>query len=128
MSTNLVSVVMPTYNHAEFLSEAIESVLNQSYSQLELIVIDNFSEDDTKNIVKSFQDARIQYFKFANEGVIAASRNYGIKQAKGKYLAFIDSDDVWLKEKLSEQVDALEGDEEIGLGMFNFFFCGPPFY
>lgn len=111
MPESLVSVIMPTYNHAEFIREAIESVLNQSYKNLELIIIDNYSEDNTQQIVGSFRDDRIRYYKFANHGIIAASRNYGLKEAKGKYVAFIDSDDLWFPDKLRKQVEVMEEDE-----------------
>ena len=112
MAQPLVSVVMPTYNHAQFIKEAIESVLSQSYRNMELIVIDNYSQDNTRQIVESFGDPRIKYHQFANNGIIAASRNYGITQAQGEYVAFIDSDDVWFGDKLKLQMEALCEDEE----------------
>ena len=96
---------MPTFNHSQFIGEAIESVLNQTFKDFELIIVDNYSEDETKDIVESFNDKRIKYYLFHNNGIIAASRNYGIKKAKGKYLAFIDSDDVWFKDKLERQIN-----------------------
>ncbi|MBA7530747.1 UDP-Glc:alpha-D-GlcNAc-diphosphoundecaprenol beta-1,3-glucosyltransferase WfgD [subsurface metagenome] len=99
----LISVVMPTYNHGRFIGDAINSVLNQTYRNLELIIIDNFSEDNTEKIVTSYKDDRIKYLKFKNNGVIASSRNYGIKHSRGEYIAFLDSDDVWLPEKLEKQ-------------------------
>ena len=111
----LVSVIMPTYNHAKFIGEAIESVLNQTYNNFELIIIDNYSEDDTKKIVDSYEDNRIIYLKFRNNGVIAASRNYGIKYSHGVYIAFLDSDDLWLLSKLEKQVEQLNSHEEICL-------------
>ncbi len=100
----LVSAIMPTYNHAKFIGEAIQSVLNQTYKNFELLIIDNYSEDNTGKIVTSYKDDRIKYFKFRNNGIIAASRNHGIKHAQGEYIAFIDSDDLWLPEKLEKQV------------------------
>jgi len=96
----LVSVIMPTYNHAKFIGKAIDSVLNQTYKNLELIVIDNYSDDDTEKIVDSYEDKRIIYLKFRNNGIIAASRNHGIKHSHGDYIAFLDSDDWWYPEKL----------------------------
>ena len=104
----LVSVIMPTYNHARFIGRAIESVLNQTYQNIELIIIDNYSEDDTERIVSSYKDDRIKYFKFRNNGIIAASRNYGIKHAQGEYIAFLDSDDWWILKKLEIAVQYLE--------------------
>jgi len=96
----LVSVIMPTYNHAKFIGKAIKSVLNQTYKNLELIIIDNYSEDETEKIVASYKDDRIVYLKFRNNGIIAASRNQGIKHSHGDYIAFLDSDDYWMKNKL----------------------------
>ena len=92
---------MPTYNYASFLPQSIGSVLNQTYQNFELIVVDNFSKDNTEEVVKSFQDKRLQYYKNANNGIIAVSRNYGIKKASGKFVAFLDSDDLWYENKLS---------------------------
>ncbi|KJU82099.1 glycosyltransferase-like protein, family 2 [Candidatus Magnetobacterium bavaricum] len=104
----LVSVIMPTYNHGHFIGEAIESVLNQTYKYLELIIIDNYSKDNTENIIHYFGDSRIKYIKFHNQGIIGASRNVGIRMASGEYIAFLDSDDFWLPEKLEKQVSFLE--------------------
>ena len=102
--TPLVSVIMPTYNHAEFIIAAIHSVLAQSYSNLELIIVDNYSVDNTKEIVESFSDNRIRYYLFHNKGVIAASRNFGVSQSSGSVIAFLDSDDIWEVEKLQVQL------------------------
>ena len=105
----LVSVIMPTYNHAKFIGKAIDSVLNQMYKNFELVVIDNYSDDDTEKIVDSYEDNRIIYLKFRNNGIIAASRNHGIKHSRGEYIAFLDSDDIWLPEKLEKGLRVLEG-------------------
>lgn len=112
----LVSVIMPTYNHAKFIGNAIESVLGQSYKNLELIIVDNYSEDDTEKIVASFADKRIKYLKFKNHGIIAASRNYGIKNSQGKYIAFLDSDDIWHYSKLEKQLQYFCDKEIVGVG------------
>ncbi len=100
----LVSVIMPTYNYGRFIGKAIESVLKQTYKNLELIIIDNYSDDDTEKIVTSYEDDRIKYSKYRNNGIIAASRNHGIKHSHGEYIAFLDSDDIWLPEKLDVQI------------------------
>ena len=115
MREPLISVVMPTYNQAGFIREAIESVLNQSYTNLELIIINNYSTDRTEKIIESFKDVRIRYLKFKNDGVIAASRNRGIQESVGGYIAFIDSDDVWLANKLENQIEYLESNKELGM-------------
>jgi len=111
----LVSVIMPTYNHARFIGEAIDSVLNQTYKNLELIIIDNYSEDSTEKIVASYKDDRIVYLKFRNNGIIAASRNHGIRHSHGDYIAFLDSDDIWLSEKLGKGIRVLESSKDTGM-------------
>jgi glycosyltransferase involved in cell wall biosynthesis len=96
----LVSVIIPTYNHAQFLGRALESVLNQTYTNWEAIVIDNYSTDNTDDVMRRFTDSRINYLNIHNNGVIAASRNMGIRAAKGEWIAFLDSDDWWTTNKL----------------------------
>ncbi len=100
----LISIILPTFNHAKFLKKAIESVINQSYINWELIIIDNNSTDETFDIVNSYSDRRIRYSKIQNNGVIAASRNYGISLSNGTWIAFLDSDDWWTDNKLSRSV------------------------
>jgi glycosyltransferase involved in cell wall biosynthesis len=99
-SQGLVSIIMPTFNQEKFIGKAISSVIAQSYSEWELLVVNNMSSDDTSEVVKSFNDDRIKFFNFANQGVIAASRNYALSMARGEYIAFLDSDDYWAPEKL----------------------------
>ncbi len=96
----LVSIVIPTYNHAHFLTEAIHSLLKQTCTAWEAIIVNNFSTDDTERVVAGFKDARIRLINFANSGVIAASRNAGIRLATAEYVAFLDSDDFWQPRKL----------------------------
>ena len=86
---------MPSFNHGFFIEKAIDSVLTQTVPDFELIIIDNFSTDNTEDVFRKYKDKRIKIFKFKNNGVIAASRNYGIRKARGKLIAFIDSDDIW---------------------------------
>ena len=93
------SIIMPNYN-SKFLKRAIESVKNQSYKNWELLIIDNFSINNPENIINNFADQRISLFKFNNKNNIAKSRNYGIKRSKYDWIAFLDSDDVWKKDKL----------------------------
>jgi glycosyltransferase involved in cell wall biosynthesis len=101
----LVSVIIPTYNQADLLQKALQSVINQTVLDWEAIVIDNFSNDNTKEIVESFNDRRIKYVVFSNKGIIAASRNLGINLANGDYIAFLDSDDLWYPLKLSTCIE-----------------------
>ncbi|PJZ58160.1 glycosyltransferase [Leptospira barantonii] len=105
--TPLISVVIPTYNHAHFLKLSLASVINQSYSNWEAIVIDNHSDDDTDKVVASFQDSRIRLTKIRNNGVISASRNKGIQEAKGDWISFLDSDDLWFSDKLKRVVEEI---------------------
>lgn len=106
-SQDLVSVIIPTYNRAHMIKRSAESVLNQSYSNLELIIVDDGSTDNTEEIVKSINDNRVRYIKQHNQGACAA-RNNGINCAKGVFIAFQDSDDVWHPKKLEIQLDILK--------------------
>ena len=98
----LVSIVLPTYNRADDLRRALKSVVNQTYINWEVCVVDNNSTDLTDEVVLSFNDPRIRLLKIHNEGIIAASRNLGIRCAKADYIAFLDSDDWWASEKLEK--------------------------
>ena len=115
MNQGLVSTIMPTFNHGAFIGDAIRSVLNQTYKNFELIIIDNHSTDGTEQIVKSFKDEKIGYYKFSNRGIIAASRNFGIQKAEGEFIAFLDSDDEWYKDKLKLQIDLLTEKPDVAL-------------
>lgn len=107
-NTPLVSIVIPTFNHALFLKNAINSIRAQTYPHWQAIIVNNFSTDDTVNIVTAFHDDRIHLINFRNEGVIAASRNQGILHANGEFVAFLDSDDVWYPEKIAACVSVLQ--------------------
>jgi glycosyltransferase involved in cell wall biosynthesis len=104
----LVSVVIPTYNHAHFLGQTLRSVIDQTYTCWEAIVVDNHSSDNTDAVVASLGDPRIQLFKIHNQGVIAASRNMGIRHARGEWVAFLDSDDWWSSRKLELSLAGLQ--------------------
>jgi glycosyltransferase involved in cell wall biosynthesis len=110
-----VSVVVTTFNRVLFLRETIESILSQTFADLEVILVDNLSEDGTWDHVRSLNDPRIRYFRNQNNGIIAINRNFGIRQAKGKYIAFCDDDDLWLPDKLKLQVNLLEQNSDIAL-------------
>ncbi len=100
----LISIVIPTYNRSKDLKRALNSVMGQTYSNWEAIVVDNHSDDDTEKVIKSFGSKKIKMIKIHNNGVIAASRNMGIQVSKGEYIAFLDSDDWWMANKLEESV------------------------
>ena len=109
----LVSVVIPSYNRAYIVGQAIESVLRQTYSNVEVVVIDDGSTDDTASVVKAF-DERVRYIYQPNAG-IAVARNSGIAAARGEFVAFLDSDDVWLPWKLEAQMAVLRQRPEVGM-------------
>ena len=100
MSNIFFSIIIPTYNEANFLKKALDSILKQSFKNYEIIVIDNYSKDNTAKIISNFKNKKIKYFKKKNFGVIAKSRNLGIKKAKGKWIALLDSDDSWFPQRL----------------------------
>lgn len=108
-----VSVVIPTYNRASLLMEAVNSVLAQSYGDFELIVVDDGSTDDTADRLRQLP-AQLRYAYQCNRGV-AAARNYGIRLARGEYICFLDSDDLWKRNKLSEQVAFADAHPQYGL-------------
>lgn len=103
-STPMVSVVIPTYNRALTIKRSVCSVLNQTHSDLEVIVVDDCSTDNTEEIVKSIKDKRVSYIKIEKNRGANYCRNMGITMAKGEYIAFQDSDDEWLPEKLEKQL------------------------
>lgn len=99
-----VSIITPTYNDSRFIKETIKSILNQTHKNIELIIIDDCSTDDTFNIVKTFKDDRIVLLKNEKNCGTAYSRNLGIANASGDYIAFLDADDLWDKDKISMQL------------------------
>jgi len=103
-----VSVVIPTYNRAHLISRAIKSVLNQTYQNFEIIVVDDGSTDNTEEVINSFNNPCIRYIRHEQNKGGSAARNTGIKFAKGEYVAFQDSDDEWLPEKLEKQMNVFE--------------------
>jgi perosamine synthetase len=108
-----VSVVIPAYNAARRLGEAVESVLAQTYTDYEVIVVNDGSKDDTEHVARRFGD-RVVYVHQENQGA-GAARNTGIKKSRGEYIAFLDADDLWFPDKLAQQVPLLEQDAELGL-------------
>ena len=105
MANELVSVIMPVFNAEAHVAEAISSVLNQSYERLELIIIDDASTDESFKIINGIQDSRLKCIRLEKNGGAGVARNEGIRSAKGRYIAFIDADDLWLKEKLEKQLE-----------------------
>ena len=106
---DLVSIIMPSYNTSNYIEASIESVRHQTYENWELIIVDDCSTDDTDEVVRPFlSDRRIRYLKNEQNSGAAISRNWALREAKGKWIAFLDSDDLWLPEKLEKQVAFME--------------------
>lgn len=100
----MVSIVMPSYNTAQYIGDSIRSVLAQTYTNWELLIVDDCSTDDTDAVVASFRDDRIRYFKNPSNSGAAVSRNKALREARGRWIAFLDSDDLWHPEKLERQL------------------------
>ncbi len=108
-----VSVILPNYNRERYIGEAIESVLNQTYRNLELIVVDDGSTDNSLEVVARYKDDRLKIIRIQHNGFPGAVRNYGIKASKGEYIAFIDSDDVWDNDKLSIKMEQFRNNNQL---------------
>jgi len=106
----LISIITPTYNSQRFIESAIKSVLAQTYKNWEMIIIDDASTDGSYEIIKSFstKDERIQFIKLDLNQGSAFARNKGIKEASGRYISFLDSDDLWMPEKLEKQLEFMD--------------------
>lgn len=113
-----VSIVMPTHNRADYIGVAVDSVLGQTYTDWELVIVDDGSTDDTRAVVAQYlaRDPRIRYVRQEENRGIALSRNHGVAVSRGRYIAMLDSDDAWASpEKLALQVAALDADPQLGL-------------
>ncbi|WP_276359549.1 glycosyltransferase [Daejeonella sp. H1SJ63] len=117
-----VSVIVTTYNRCELLSETIQSIINQTFTDFELIVVDNNSNYDFVGLMQSFCDSRIKFFQNPNDGIIARNRNFGIKRAVGEYIALCDDDDIWEQTKLREQVEIIDKYPDVALCCTNTYF------
>jgi glycosyltransferase involved in cell wall biosynthesis len=120
-----VSVVIPTYNRREWLTEAVDSVLRQSYADYEIIVADHGSTDGTAAAMKKIFGEKVRLLSLENCPLPACPRNHGIRAAKGEYVAFLDSDDLWLPDKLESQIPAMEANPEWGWSYGNAERFGP---
>lgn len=109
----LVSVIIPNYNYARYVREAVDSVLAQTYPNIEIIVVDDGSKDESKEILQNYGD-KIKLIFQKNQGVSAA-RNNGIRQSKGEFIAFLDADDAWLPQKVEKQVERFLSDDSCGM-------------
>lgn len=109
----MISVIIPTYNSTKYIGEAINSVLRQTITNYEIIVVDDGSTDNTKEIIDN-NFPQVRYFYIPHQGVSRA-RNYGIERARGEFIAFLDADDLWLPEKLEKQIGVFNSDQELML-------------
>lgn len=105
MENGLVSVIMPSWNTGKYIAESIQSVIDQTYKNWELIIVDDCSTDNTDKVVAGFKDDRIKYFHNDRNSGAALTRNKAIREAHGEWIAFLDSDDLWMPEKLERQLD-----------------------
>ena len=112
MANQSISVIIPTFNRASVLARAIDSVLNQTFRPIELIIVDDGSSDETESLVAKYENPLIQYIKTENRGVSAA-RNTGIKKSAGDWIALLDSDDEWLSERLERQITLLNDEPKL---------------
>ncbi len=112
MKDKYVSVVIPTYNRENRIKESVESVLNQTYANLEVIVVDDCSTDSTRSVIESIRDERVKYILLSENGGPSKARNEGVKAASYEWIAFHDSDDCWLPNKLWKQMKYLEENED----------------
>lgn len=113
MNNPLVSAIIPNYNYGHFLAQTVDSVLAQTYKNVEIIVVDDGSTDDSARVLDGYGE-KIRWFRQANEGVSEA-RNRGVAESRGEILAFLDSDDIWLPEKIEKQVEIFQSDALVGL-------------
>lgn len=109
----LVSVIVTTYNREHYLKETLHSIIGQTFTNFELIVVDNYSNYDFFGVIAGIKDNRIKAYQNDNKGIIAENRNFGISKATGKYLAFCDDDDIWEKDKLEYQVNYAKNHDKV---------------
>ncbi|OKA33153.1 glycosyltransferase family 2 protein, partial [Bacillus cereus] len=100
---NLISIITPVYNSEKYIEFTIKSVLNQTYSNWEMLIVDDCSKDGTEEVINQFKDPRIKYSKLEKNSGAAVARNEALKKARGKYIAFLDADDMWKPDKLEKQ-------------------------
>ena len=117
----LISVIMNCHNGEKYLKQSIESVLNQTYKNIELIFFDNQSSDNSRKIVKSYQDSRIKYYKSDKVLKLYEARNLAIKHASGNFIAFLDTDDFWLPTKLKKQILLFSNNKDLKMVYSNCF-------
>ncbi|MDD5569565.1 MAG: glycosyltransferase family 2 protein [Bacteroidales bacterium] len=113
MEEKLVSIIMPAYNETDYIAEAIQSALDQTYQNFELLIVDNGSTDNTEGVIKSFEDKRINYFKIQTNVGVGAARNTALDKMQGDYFIFLDADDKLPPDSIRPRVDILNSNPEI---------------
>jgi glycosyltransferase involved in cell wall biosynthesis len=119
----LVSIIMPTYNRADYIIESVNSIQNQTYQNWELIIVDDGSTDNTEELITGLEESRIKFYKSSKIGIVGKLKNIGINNSSGQFIAFNDSDDLWAPSKLERQINALRTHPEAGFcmtGGYNF--------
>lgn len=124
MNRPLVSIIMNCFNGEMYLSEALQSIINQTYKNWELIFWDNISTDNSKEIFNSFNEKRFKYYLADRHTVLYEARNLAIKKANGEFIAFLDTDDIWSKDKLSSQIKLFDN-KKVGLVYGNYWRYNP---
>ena len=122
------SIILPTFNQANFLKKSLNSIINQSFKNWELIIIDNFSTDETKKVIENFNDKRFRVFKIRNQNILAKSRNLGIKKSNTNWICFIDSDDIWYPKKLEIVKSYIDRDKKGDLFYHDLVFTNKYFF
>ena len=117
----MISVIIPTYNRGNLIKRAINSILNQTYQNIEIIVVDDCSNDNTEEVVKGINSSKIKYIKHEKNYGACRARNTGIENASGDYIAFLDSDDEWLSDKLEKQLKFMN-DKDADIVICNFYY------
>lgn len=113
MTETLVSIIMPSWNTGSFIAESIQSVINQTYQNWELIIVDDCSSDNTDEVVASFSDRRIRFYKNKKNSGAALTRNRALREAHGEWIAFLDSDDIWEPHKLEAQLEFMRNHDYV---------------
>lgn len=108
MIEGMVSIIMPSWNTGRLIAESIQSVIEQTYPNWELLIVDDCSTDNTDEVVEKFHDERIRYFHNESNSGAALTRNYALQKARGEWIAFLDSDDLWMPEKLEHQLNFMQ--------------------
>ena len=116
-----ISIIMNCHNGSKFLNESLNSILSQSFKNWELIFFDNFSSDNSKQILQSYKDKRIKYYRSSEKLELYKARNLAVKKCSGDYICFLDTDDLWLTDKLEKQLGFFKSNDKIKILYSNYF-------